>query len=67
MGAGLLVNYSILKITIPAFSFNLFRLADGGAEARLGNSSVLSTVCRGRIMSPGFLPLTVDYRQVAFL
>jgi len=44
---------------------HMARLADGGAEARLGNSSVLSTVCRGRIMSPGFLPLTVDYRQKA--
>ena len=43
---------------------HMARLADGAAEARLGSTAVLSTVCRGRVTSPGFLPLTVDYRLV---
>ena len=46
---------------------HMARLADGAAEARLGSTAVLSTVCRGRVTSPGFLPLTVDYRLVAEL
>ena len=44
---------------------HMARLADGAAEVRLGNTSVLSTVCRGKQLTPGFLPLTVDYRQKA--
>ena len=46
-------------------SGHLARLADGCSEVRLGHTSVLSTVCRGRQLNPGFLPLTVDYRQKA--
>ena len=46
-------------------SGQLARLADGSAQVRLGNTAVLSTVCRGRQTSAGFLPLTVDYRQKA--
>ena len=43
-------------------SGHMARLADGCSEVRLGQTSVLSTVCRGRQVNPGFLPLTVDYR-----
>ncbi|KAG0712446.1 Polyribonucleotide nucleotidyltransferase 1, mitochondrial [Chionoecetes opilio] len=41
------------------------RLADGAAVATLGDTSVLITaVCKARPgPSPGFMPLTVDYRQ----
>lgn len=41
------------------------RLADGAAVARLGDTSVLITaVSKTRSgPSPGFMPLTVDYRQ----
>ena len=33
--------------------------------AKLGNTAVLSTVCRGKVATSSFLPLTVDYRQKA--
>ena len=46
-------------------SGQLAKLADGSAQVRLGNTAVLSTVCRGRQTTAGFLPLTVDYRQKA--
>lgn len=41
------------------------RLADGAAVATLGDTSVLITaVSKARLgPSPGFMPLTVDYRQ----
>ena len=50
---------------LELISGHLARLADGCSEVRLGHTSVLSTVCRGRQLNPGFLPLTVDYRQKA--
>ncbi|XP_023328029.1 polyribonucleotide nucleotidyltransferase 2, mitochondrial [Eurytemora carolleeae] len=44
----------------------LARLADGTAVARLGNTSVMTTVVsKGKPSAQGFLPLTVDYRQKA--
>ena len=43
----------------------LARLADGCAVAQLGNTAVMSTVCRGKVTTTSFLPLTVDYRQKA--
>ena len=43
----------------------LARLADGCAVAQLGNTAVMSTVCRGKVSTSSFLPLTVDYRQKA--
>ena len=43
----------------------LARLAEGCGVARLGNTAVLSTVCRGKQLQSPFLPLTVDYRQKA--
>ena len=48
-------------------SGSLARLAEGCGVARLGQTAVLSTVCRGRhlLQGPSFLPLTVDYRQKA--
>ena len=46
-------------------SGSLARLAEGCGVARLGQTAVLSTVCRGKYIQSGFLPLTVDYRQKA--
>jgi len=46
-------------------SGKLARLADGCAVATLGNTAVMSTVCRGKVSTSSFLPLTVDYRQKA--
>ena len=53
------------SVPLELSSGQLARLADGSAQVRLGNTAVLSTVCRGRQTSSGFLPLTVDYRQKA--
>ena len=33
--------------------------------AKMGNTAVMSTVCRGKLATSSFLPLTVDYRQKA--
>ena len=46
-------------------SGHLARLADGCGVAKLGKTAVLATVCRGKVATSSFLPLTVDYRQKA--
>jgi len=52
------------KMTVS--SGKLARLADGAAVARLGDTSVMTTVVsKGPPSTQNFLPLTVDYRQKA--
>jgi len=51
--------------TLEISSGRLARLADGTAVARLGNTSVMTTVVSKGKSTQNFLPLTVDYRQKA--